>query len=110
MNVIIKKMAKFGSSDYSNMHTCLSYATVSMKAEDLPALGSLITNIAKASRGECELTQAECDSVVDCITLALQSQKLVPSRQFDAPTCATLGELVTKLKGTAEVKPETTQV
>lgn len=89
---------RFTTSDYSNMHTCASYATVLLKAEDLPALGQLITNVAKASRDEGELSQSDCDHVTECITLALQSQKVVPSRQFDAPTCATLGELVTKLK------------
>ena len=91
-------MGRFTAPDYSNMHTCASYSTVLLEAKDLPALGVLITNIAKASRDEHELTQSECDSVTDTITLALQSQKVVPSRQFDAPTCATLGELVTKLK------------
>lgn len=103
-HLFYSKMARFNTSDFSNMHTCMSHATALMKAEDLPSLGNLISNVAKASREEHELTDNECKSITDCITLALQSQKVVPSRTYDPASLATLGELVTKLTPKDEQK------
>ena len=88
----------FEPSDYQNMHAAISLATVMLTAEDLPAAATQVTNIAKASKNEYTLTEADRVAVTGYITQALQSQTAIPSRTFDAGIIGTLGKLVNKLK------------
>ena len=93
----------FDQSDYQNLHAAISLATVMFTADALPDAANQVSNVAKASRKEYELTDKDAEILTSYITMALQSQSVVPSRTFDASTIGTLGKLVTKLK---EVTPK----
>ena len=96
----------FTVEDYSNIQACVGYASCTLDAESLPTVGNLVTTLGKASRGEVELSAADKQLSKTMITKALQSQKLIPTRTFDAAIIATLGILVSKLDQTPESSGE----
>ena len=85
------------SDDLQNIHACIGFASATVDADALPALSELVLRVAALSKSEEQPTPDDCLNSKKVITLALQSQKIVPNRQFDASVVATLGKLVSKL-------------
>ena len=99
----------FTSDDLQNIHACIGFASAVIDADALPALSDLVLRVAAMSKNETEPTREDCLNSKKVITLALQSQKIVPNRQFDASVVATLGKLVTKLNTVIDGKPESSE-
>ena len=92
---------KFSNEDLANLQACVGYASVMVTAQSLPSFGNMVSKIAMVSKEEETFTAEDLTLLQDIITMALQSQKVIPARSFDPNQIATLGRLVEKLQ-----KPE----
>jgi hypothetical protein len=84
--------------DLDTLLTCVSFASVMVDVMEITKLGRLVQKINELKRHEEMMFDPdECLALKSCISLAIQSVKVVPNRSFSSQAIAQLGEILEKL-------------